>query len=138
MTATPIPRTLAMTLYGDLDVSVIDEMPPGRKPIKTAMLLDSHRGKMHKLLHDQIAKGHQIYIVYPLIKESESLDYKDLEDGYAGITQVFPPPKYTTVVVHGKMKPAEKEAAMQLFVSKQTQILVATTVIEVGVDVQKK
>lgn len=135
MTATPIPRTLAMTLYGDLDVSVIDEMPPGRKPIKTAMLLDSHRGKMHKLLHDQIAKGHQIYIVYPLIKESESLDYKDLEDGYAGITQVFPPPKYTTVVVHGKMKPAEKEAAMQLFVSKQAQILVATTVIEVGVDV---
>jgi len=135
MTATPIPRTLAMTLYGDLDVSVIDEMPPGRKPIKTAMLFDSHRGKMHKLLHDQIAKGHQIYIVYPLIKESESLDYKDLEDGYAGITQVFPHPKYTTVVVHGKMKPAEKEAAMQLFVSKQAQILVATTVIEVGVDV---
>ncbi len=135
MTATPIPRTLAMTLYGDLDVSVIDEMPPGRKPIKTALLFDSQRERMHKLIRDQIKKGHQIYIVYPLISESESLDYKDLEDGYAGITQVFPHPKYTTVVVHGKMKPAEKEAAMQLFVSKQAQILVATTVIEVGVDV---
>ncbi|MFW5851048.1 MAG: ATP-dependent DNA helicase RecG [Bacteroidota bacterium] len=135
MTATPIPRTLAMTLYGDLDVSVIDELPPGRKPIKTAMLHDSHRPKMHKLIRDEISKGHQIYIVYPLIKESESLDYKDLEDGYAGITQVFPPPKYSTVVVHGQMKPDEKEAAMQIFASGQAQILVSTTVIEVGVDV---
>lgn len=135
MTATPIPRTLAMTLYGDLDVSVIDELPPGRKPIKTALLFDSHRGNMHKLIKDQIAKGHQVYIVYPLISESESLDYKDLEDGYAGITQVFPHPTYSTVVVHGKMKPAEKEQAMQLFIEKKAQIMVATTVIEVGVDV---
>ncbi|MFO7869173.1 MAG: ATP-dependent DNA helicase RecG [Bacteroidales bacterium] len=135
MTATPIPRTLAMTLYGDLDVSIIDELPPGRKPIKTAMLYDSHRQKMHRLIRDQISQGHQVYIVYPLIQESESLDYKDLEDGYAGITQVFPPPKYSTVVVHGKMKPDEKEAAMQLFASGQAQIMVSTTVIEVGVDV---
>ena len=135
MTATPIPRTLAMTLYGDLDVSVIDELPPGRKPIKTAHLYDSHRLKMHGLIRREIEKGHQAYIVYPLIQESEKLDYKDLEDGYAGITQVFPRPQYQTAVVHGKMKPEEKEAAMQQFSSGAAQILVSTTVIEVGVDV---
>ncbi|HPM12662.1 MAG TPA: ATP-dependent DNA helicase RecG [Bacteroidales bacterium] len=135
MTATPIPRTLAMTLYGDLDVSVIDELPPGRKPIQTMLLRDSHRLRMHGILREQIALGRQAYIVYPLIQESERLDYKDLEDGYASITQAFPLPKYATTVVHGKMKPQDKEYSMQLFAQGKAQILVATTVIEVGVDV---
>jgi len=135
MTATPIPRTLAMTLYGDLDISVIDELPPGRKPIKTAHYYDSKRLRLFGFIKEQIAKGQQIYIVYPLIKESESMDYKDLEDGLESISRAFPPPQYSISVVHGKMKPEEKNKAMDLFVKKQTQIMIATTVIEVGVNV---
>lgn len=135
MTATPIPRTLAMTLYGDLDVSVIDELPPGRKPIRTLHYHDSHRLRVFGFMREEIRKGRQVYIVYPLIKESEKMDYKDLEDGYAGITQAFPPPEYVTVVVHGKMKPADKEYGMNLFKQGVAQIMVATSVIEVGVDV---
>ena len=135
MTATPIPRTLAMTLYGDLDVSVIDELPPGRKPVKTTHLFDSKRLRLFSFIKDQIKAGRQVYIVYPLIKESETLDYKDLEDGYESISRAFPSPEYTISVVHGKMKPVEKEKAMQLFVTGQAQIMVSTTVIEVGVDV---
>lgn len=136
MTATPIPRTLAMTLYGDLDVSVIDELPPGRKPIRTTMLRDTQRQKMYDLIKEQIAQGRQIYIVYPLIQESERMDFKNLEDGYKTITKVFPEPKYKTIMVHGKMKPAEKDEAMRQFASGNAQIMVATTVIEVGVNVQ--
>ena len=135
MTATPIPRTLAMTLYGDLDVSVIDELPPGRKPVRTVHYHDSHRLRVFGFIRDEIKKGRQVYIVYPLIKESEKMDYKDLEDGYAGITQAFPPPEYVTVEVHGKMKPPDKEYGMNLFKSGTAQIMVATSVIEVGVDV---
>ena len=135
MTATPIPRTLAMTLYGDLDVSVIDELPPGRKPVKTYHITDSKRLRMHGFIRKQIAMGRQVYIVYPLIKESEKMDYKDLEDGYASIVQAFPSPDYYVSVVHGKMKPEEKEISMKHFIERKTQILVATTVIEVGVDV---
>ncbi len=135
MTATPIPRTLAMTLYGDLDVSVIDELPPGRKAIKTSHMFDSKRLRLFSFLKAQIKAGRQVYIVYPLIKESETLDYKDLEDGYESISRAFPSPEYTISVVHGQMKPAEKEKAMQLFVRGQAQIMVSTTVIEVGVDV---
>ncbi len=135
MTATPIPRTLAMTIYGDLDVSVIDELPPGRKPIQTIHLYDSKRLRMFGFLKQQIEQGRQIYIVYPLIKESEKMDYKDLEDGYESISRAFPPPKYAVSVVHGKMKAEEKDAAMNLFVKGKTHIMVATTVIEVGVNV---
>ncbi len=135
MTATPIPRTLAMTVYGDLDVSVIDELPPGRKPIQTLHLYDSKRLRMFGFLKQQIEQGRQIYIVYPLIKESEKMDYKDLEDGYESISRAFPPPKYAVSVVHGKMKAEEKDAAMNLFVKGKTHIMVATTVIEVGVNV---
>ncbi len=135
MTATPIPRTLAMTLYGDLDVSVIDELPPGRKPVKTIHITDSKRLRMHGFIRKQIAGGRQIYIVYPLIRESEKMDYKDLEDGYAAIVQAFPPPQYAVSVVHGKMKPEEKDISMNHFKAGRTHILVATTVIEVGVDV---
>lgn len=135
MTATPIPRTLAMTLYGDLDVSVIDELPPGRKPIKTYHYFDTKRLPMFAFLKKQIQKGRQVYIVYPLINESEKMDYKDLQDGIVSISRAFPPPEYALSVVHGKMKPDEKDAAMQLFIKGQTQIMVATTVIEVGVDV---
>ncbi len=135
MTATPIPRTLAMTVYGDLDVSVIDELPPGRKPIQTIHLFDSKRLRMFGFLRQQIEEGRQVYIVYPLIKESEKMDYKDLEDGYESISRAFPPPKYAVSIVHGQMKPEEKEAAMNLFVRGQTHIMVATTVIEVGVNV---
>ena len=135
MTATPIPRTLAMTLYGDLDVSVIDELPPGRKPVKTVHYRDSHRLRVFGFIRDEIKRGRQVYVVYPLIKESEKMDYKDLEDGYAGIVQAFPPPEYVTVVVHGKMKAADKEYGMNLFKSGTAQIMVATSVIEVGVDV---
>ena len=135
MTATPIPRTLAMTLYGDLDVSVIDELPPGRKPVKTTHMYDSKRLRLFSFLKSQIKAGRQVYIVYPLIKESETLDYKDLEDGYESISRAFPSPEYTISVVHGQMKPIEKEKAMQLFVRGQAQIMVSTTVIEVGVDV---
>lgn len=135
MTATPIPRTLAMTIYGDLDVSVIDELPPGRKPIQTIHLYDSKRLRMFGFLKEQIEKGRQIYIVYPLIKESEKMDYKDLEDGYESISRAFPPPKHSVSVVHGQMKAEEKDAAMELFVKGKTHIMVATTVIEVGVNV---
>ncbi|MBQ1884685.1 MAG: ATP-dependent DNA helicase RecG [Bacteroidales bacterium] len=135
MTATPIPRTLSMTLYGDLDVSVIDEMPPGRKPVKTMHSFDSKRLMVFKFMRDRIAEGHQIYVVYPLIEESKNLDYKDLTDGYESICRAFPPPQYAVSVVHGRMKPEEKDKAMQLFVKGITQIMVATTVIEVGVNV---
>jgi len=135
MTATPIPRTLAMTLYGDLDVSVIDELPPGRKPIITRHSYDSKRLVVFGFLKKQLAEGRQAYIVYPLIKESETLDFKDLTDGYESISRAFPPPKYQVSVVHGKMKSEEKEISMSHFVAGRTHIMVATTVIEVGVDV---
>lgn len=135
MTATPIPRTLAMTLYGDLDVSVIDEMPPGRKEIKTLHMTEKKRLRVFGFMEQEIKKGRQVYVVYPLIEESEKLDYKDLMDGYESITRRFPRPEYQVSVVHGKMKPADKEFEMQRFKNGETQILVATTVIEVGVDV---
>ncbi|MES2747855.1 MAG: ATP-dependent DNA helicase RecG [Bacteroidota bacterium] len=135
MTATPIPRTLAMSLYGDLDISVIDEMPPGRKSIQTVHRFDSNRLKVWKFLKDEIAKGRQIYIVYPLIQESEKMDYKDLMDGYESISRDFPLPDYSISILHGKMKPAEKEAEMKRFVAGKTNIMIATTVIEVGVNV---
>jgi len=135
MTATPIPRTLAMTFYGDLEVSVIDELPPGRKPINTIHRFDSSRLKVFQFIEDEIKKGHQVYIVYPLIEESEKLDYKDLMDGYDSIVRRFPLPHYKVSIVHGKMKPEAKDYEMSQFVKGQTQIMVATTVIEVGVDV---
>lgn len=135
MTATPIPRTLAMTVYGDLEVSVIDELPPGRKPVQTLHFFDSSRLKVHGFMRKQIEEGRQIYIVYPLILESETLDYKYLDEGLEAITQAFPPPKYVTTVVHGRMKPKEKEYGMRLFVNGNAHIMVATTVIEVGVNV---
>jgi ATP-dependent DNA helicase RecG len=135
MTATPIPRTLAMSLYGDLDISVIDELPPGRKPIQTVHRYDSNRLKVWRFIRDEIEKGRQIYIVYPLIQESETLDYKDLMDGYESISRDFPLPKYSVSIVHGQMKPAEKDAEMKRFAEGKTNIMVATTVIEVGVNV---
>ncbi|GGX31323.1 ATP-dependent DNA helicase RecG [Aquimarina muelleri] len=135
MTATPIPRTLAMSLYGDLDISVIDELPPGRKAIKTVHRYDSNRLKVFKFMADEIEKGRQIYIVYPLIQESEAMDYKDLMDGYESIARSFPAPQYQISIVHGKMKPVDKDYEMDRFVKGETQIMVATTVIEVGVNV---
>ncbi len=135
MTATPIPRTLAMSVYGDLDISVIDELPPGRKEVKTVHRYDSNRLSVFKFMKDEIAKGRQVYVVYPLIQESEAMDYKDLMDGYESISREFPTPKYQISIVHGKMKPADKEFEMQRFVKGETQIMVATTVIEVGVNV---
>ena len=135
MTATPIPRTLAMTLYGDLDVSVIDELPPGRVPIKTMHFTDSERNNVFGFIRNQIAQQRQIYIVYPLIKESETMDYKDLEDGWDTISRSFPAPKYCISIVHGKMTPANKEMSMKLFKDGVAHILIATTVIEVGVDI---
>ena len=135
MTATPIPRTLAMSVYGDLDISVIDELPAGRKPIKTVHRFDNNRLKVFKFMKDEIALGRQIYIVYPLIQESEKMDYKDLMDGYESISREFPMPDYQISIVHGKMKPADKEYEMQRFVKGETNIMVATTVIEVGVNV---
>lgn len=135
MTATPIPRTLAMSLYGDLDISVIDEMPPGRKPITTVHRYDTNRLKVFAFIKDEIKKGRQIYIVYPLIQESEALDYKDLMDGYESIARDFPLPDYQISIVHGKMKAADKDYGMNRFVNGETQIMVATTVIEVGVNV---
>jgi ATP-dependent DNA helicase RecG len=135
MTATPIPRTLAMTLFGDLDVSVIDELPPGRKPIKTIHQYDSNRLKVFGFMREQIKKGRQVYVVYPLIQESETLDLKDLTDGYESIVREFPLPDYGVSIVHGKMKPSDKDYEMQRFVRGETQIMVATTVIEVGIDV---
>ena len=133
MTATPIPRTLAMTLYGDLDVSVIDELPPGRKPIQTIHQFDNRRASLYAGIRKQIGEGRQVYIVYPLIKESEKIDIKNLEEGYGHICAEFPECKVSKV--HGQMKPAEKDAEMQRFVNGETQIMVATTVIEVGVNV---
>jgi ATP-dependent DNA helicase RecG len=135
MTATPIPRTLAMSLYGDLDISVIDELPPGRKPIQTVHRFDSNRLKVWKFLKDEIALGRQIYIVYPLIQESEKMDFKDLMDGYESISRDFPLPQYSISILHGKMKPADKESEMKRFAEGKTNIMVATTVIEVGVNV---
>ena len=135
MTATPIPRTLAMTLYGDLDVSVIDELPPGRRPIKTYHYTDAARLKLFGFMRQQIAQGRQVYVVYPLIKESEAMDYKDLTDGYEAISRDFPLPDYVTAICHGRMKPADKEESMRQFKEGEAQILVATSVIEVGVDV---
>ena len=135
MTATPIPRTLAMTLYGDLDYSVIDELPPGRKGIKTYHYFDKDRLKVFGFLRKQIELGRQIYVVYPLIEESESLDLKDLNDGYESMIRAFPRPKYQVSVVHGRMKAADKDFEMQRFVKGETNIMVATTVIEVGVNV---
>jgi ATP-dependent DNA helicase RecG len=135
MTATPIPRTLAMTLYGDLDVSVIDELPPGRVPIRTMHFTDSEKNKVFGFMRSQIAENRQIYVVYPLIKESETMDYKDLEDGWDTISRAFPPPKYCISVVHGKMTSANKESSMKLFKDGYAHILIATTVIEVGVDI---
>jgi ATP-dependent DNA helicase RecG len=133
MTATPIPRTLAMTTYGDLDVSVIDELPPGRKPVQTTHVYHNKRLGVNKFIQEQINAGRQIYIVYPLIEESESMDFKNLTEGYEYIKEVFPNQKVS--MVHGKMKPAEKDAAMQDFASGKSKILVSTTVIEVGVNV---
>ena len=135
MTATPIPRTLAMSLYGDLDISVIDELPPGRKPIQTVHRFDANRLKVWKFLKEEIAKGRQIYIVYPLIQESEKMDYKDLMDGYESISRDFPLPHYSISIVHGKMKPADKEEEMRRFAAGKSNIMVATTVIEVGVNI---
>lgn len=135
MTATPIPRTLAMTLYGDLDTSVIDELPPGRKPITTTHRFDESRMAVFGFIKEQIAKGRQIYIVYPLIQESEKMDYKDLMDGYESISRSFPLPDYAISILHGKMKPADKEYEMMRFARNETQIMVATTVIEVGVNI---
>lgn len=135
MTATPIPRTLAMSLYGDLDISVIDELPPGRKSIRTVHRSDSNRLRVFKFLKDEIRKGRQIYIVYPLIQESEKMDYKDLMDGYESIAREFPVPEFQISVVHGQMKAADKEYEMDRFVKGETNIMVATTVIEVGVNV---
>lgn len=133
MTATPIPRTLAMTVYGDLDVSVIDELPPGRKPVKTVHFYDNKRKQVYQFIRGELAKGRQIYMVYPLIEESENLDYKNLQDGYETTKKVFPDCKVS--MVHGKLKPADKEEEMVRFKRHETQILVSTTVIEVGVDV---
>ncbi|MDG1172181.1 MAG: ATP-dependent DNA helicase RecG [Polaribacter sp.] len=135
MTATPIPRTLAMSVYGDLDISVIDELPPGRKEVKTVHRFDRNRLSVFKFMKDEIDKGRQVYVVYPLIQESEAMDYKDLMDGYESISREFPAPNYQISIVHGQMKPADKEYEMQRFVKGETQIMVATTVIEVGVNV---
>jgi len=133
MTATPIPRTLAMTVYGDLDVSVIDELPPGRKPIQTIHQFDKKRGALYQSIRKQLEEGRQVYFVFPLIEESEKIDLKNLEEGFTHICEVFP--EYTVCKVHGKMKPAEKDKEMMRFVNNEAQIMVATTVIEVGVNV---
>lgn len=135
MTATPIPRTLAMTLYGDLDVSVIDQLPPGRKPVKTIHRFDSARVEVFAFMKQQIALGRQVYVVYPLIRESEKMDYKDLMDGYESIVRAFPQPHYQVSIVHGQMKNQARDFEMQRFLNRHTQIMVATTVIEVGVNV---
>jgi len=135
MTATPIPRTLAMTLYGDLDISVIDELPPGRKVIKTVHKTENHRMRVFGMMREEITKGRQVYVVYPLIEESETLDLKNLEEGYEVLSREFPRPQYALSIVHGRMKAADKDFEMDRFVKGQTQIMVATTVIEVGVNV---
>ena len=135
MTATPIPRTLAMSIYGDLDLSVIDELPPGRKPVKTSHRFESKRLAVFAFIKEQIQVGRQVYVVYPLIQESEKLDYKDLMDGYESITRSFPPPQYQVSILHGQMKSEDKAYEMERFAEGKTQIMVATTVIEVGVNV---
>jgi len=135
MTATPIPRTLSMTLYGDLDISIIDELPPGRKPIKTIHIYENQQAKLNKFMREQIALGRQIYVVYPLIKESEKLDFKALEEGFWQLNDDFPAPQYAISIVHGKVKAKDKEIEMQKFIKGQTNIMVATTVIEVGVNI---
>jgi ATP-dependent DNA helicase RecG len=135
MTATPIPRTLAMTLYGDLDISVIDELPPGRKPIQTLWRSDARRPEVFQFMENEIAKGRQIYVVYPLIEESEAMDYKDLEDGYEALSRRFPLPKFRISIVHGRMKSDARNIEMDYFVKGETHIMLATTVIEVGVNV---
>jgi ATP-dependent DNA helicase RecG len=135
MTATPIPRTLSMTLYGDLDVSIIDELPPGRKPITTKHMNEHHRLRVQGFMRDEIALGRQVYVVYPMIEETEKADMKNLMEGYEAISRDFPPPQYQISIVHGKMKAADKDFEMQRFVKGETQIMVATTVIEVGVNV---
>ena len=135
MTATPIPRTLAMTVYGDLDVSVIDELPPGRKPVDTLLRYEDQRQSVYSLVGQQLREGRQAYIVYPLIHENEKLSLKSLEEGYEKICDVFP--HYRVCYVRGQMKPAEKDYQMELFVSGEARIMVATTVIEVGVNVQR-
>jgi ATP-dependent DNA helicase RecG len=135
MTATPIPRTLAMTLYGDLDTSLIDELPPGRLPVKTMHFTEQHRLRVQGFMREQIAQGRQVYVVYPMIEETEKADLLNLMSGYEALSRDFPPPQYQISIVHGKMKPADKDFEMQRFVRGETQIMVATTVIEVGVNV---
>lgn len=135
MTATPIPRTLAMTLYGDLDTSVIDELPPGRKPIKTIHFTENQRLRVNGFMKEQIALGRQVYVVYPLIQESEKMDYQNLQQGYDNLVREFPPPEYQVSIVHGKLSNEQKDFEMQRFIKRETQIMVATTVIEVGVNV---
>ena len=131
MTATPIPRTLAMTVYGDLDVSVIDELPPGRKPVQTLHRYDQKKDALYQFIRGQLKAGRQAYIVYPLIEESEKLDLKNLEEGYQHIKEAFP--EFTVCKMHGRLKPAEKEEVMRRFVANEAHIMVSTTVIEVGV-----
>lgn len=135
MTATPIPRTLAMTLYGDLDISVIDELPPGRKPIQTVWRSDARRLEVFQFMENEIKKGRQVYVVFPLIEESEALDYKDLQDGYDSLSRRFPRPQFQISIVHGRVKNEDRDFEMDLFVKGHTHIMVATTVIEVGVNV---
>jgi ATP-dependent DNA helicase RecG len=135
MTATPIPRTLAMTVYGDLDYSVIDELPPGRKPIRTYHFFDKDHEKVYKFMKQQIELGRQVYVVYPLIEESETLDLKNLQEGFEQLEIIFPRPVYELSMVHGRLKAEEKEREMKRFLEKETHIMVATTVIEVGVDI---
>jgi len=135
MTATPIPRTLAMTAYGDLDYSVIDELPPGRQPVTTVHRFESRRGQVMDFLKEEIAKGRQVYIIFPLIEESDKLDYENLMKGYENVKAYFPEPKYWISMVHGRQPAAQKELNMRRFVEHDTQIMVSTTVIEVGVDV---
>jgi ATP-dependent DNA helicase RecG len=135
MTATPIPRTLAMTLYGDLDVSVIDELPPGRKPIATVHKTETHRLRVQGMMREEMAKGRQVYVVYPMIEETENADMLNLMSGFEALSRDFPTPEYQISIVHGKMKAADKEFEMQRFVRGETHIMVATTVIEVGVNV---
>jgi ATP-dependent DNA helicase RecG len=135
MTATPIPRTLAMTLYGDLDISIIDELPPGRKPVQTIHRFETDRLRLWGSLKKEIAAGRQVYIVYPLIEESEKMDMNNLMEGFESICRDFPRPEFHVSIVHGKMKPADKNFEMQRFIKRETQIMVATTVIEVGVNV---
>ena len=135
MTATPIPRTLAMSVYGDLDISIIDELPPGRKKVNTVHRTDRNRLEVFKFIRDEISKGRQIYVVYPLIEESKAMDYKDLMDGYEGIIREFPIENYQISILHGRMKPADKAIEMNRFKNGETQIMVSTTVIEVGVNI---